>query len=310
MGQDSTDFYNDELISSYIDKQIKDEKVRKTVEDMLANDSNLEKKYQSELLTKKLFQERLGNVDVPKSLQLSVSRSIDFLIQEANQKRVNRTEPIHEYTGSKNFYEHLKYTLALPIRLGSYPVPRYVFAVLLIMMISAAGVYVNYYNNSLPPNSRLLAGSDKNIVKQAISNFHKILSGEIKPHPVSKPSEDVKNFLTAENNFPVFVPDISEYKLVGTICDHYNGQKLCHLVYAKGDNMIYIYQTKTSCLQKKDLEIPDEVRQEIETHKYFMCDNVDAQNTTLTVWYRDNVVCTAVTNIPKQQMDVTFASFK
>jgi len=310
MGQDSTDLNNDELISSYIDKQIKDEAARKRVEDMLSNDSNLEKKYQSELLTKRLLQERLRNVEVPYSLQMNISRSIDSLIEEANQKRANHTELIPEYAGSRNFYEHLKYVLSLPVRLGSFPVPRYVFAVVLILMISAVGVYVNYHNNGLPQNSRLLSGSDKNIVKQAINNFHKILSGEIKPHPVSKPSEEVKNFLTAENNFPVFVPDISDYKLVGTICDHYNGQKLCHLVYAKGDDMIYIYQTKTSCLQKKDLEIPDEVRQEIDTHKYFMCDNFDTQNCTITVWYRDNVVCTAVTNIPKQQMDATFASFK
>jgi hypothetical protein len=189
-------------------------------------------------------------------------------------------------------------------------VPRYAAAMVVILLVLTAGLYVNKNFLASPSNERLITGSEKNIMKQAIENFHKIMDGDIKPAMTSQNVSDVKSYLSQNAGFTVYTPDIDDYSLSGALCNEYNGQKLAHLIYRSGDNMIYIYQTHRKCIEHCDLEIPDEVKGEITTHKYFMCDQVDKQNCTLTIWYKDNNVCASVTNVPKTKMHTMFASFK
>ena len=313
MGESTTNFNIDELISSYIDKQIRDPQTERKVEELLKQDENLRKKYQSELLTKTLLKTRLGNVEVPNPTFRKITGVIDGLIADAEKKHEALEElhaDAHPIAISSSFGEYLRRILSVPIRIGSVPVPRYAAAFVVLLMVVATGVYVNQSTHGSPSNERLIVGSEKNIMKQAIENFHKLVNGDIKPAIESKNTEDVKTYLTDNAGFPVYVPDISDYSLQGALCNEYNGQKLAHLIYKSGDDMIYIYQTHSKCLEHKDLEIPDEVKGEITSHKYFMCDQVDKQNCTLTIWYKDKLVCASVTNVPKQKMHTMFASFK
>jgi hypothetical protein len=216
----------------------------------------------------------------------------------------------HPLAVSTSFPDYFMKFMATPMRVANLPVPRYAFAVFMIVIAVSVGLYVNNMSGSTPTNAHLMTGSDKNIVKQAIDKFHKIINGDIKPQKLPQNAKEIGTYLSERSDFPVYVPDIKNYKLSGVICDEYNGQKLCHLIYSSGDDVIYIYQTQSKCIEHKDLEIPDEIRSEIVLNRYFMCDQVDPENCTVTIWYKDNNVCASVTNLPKQKMNNTFASFK
>jgi hypothetical protein len=312
MGEHITNFSIDELISSYIDNQIDDPEQLKKVKEMLSKDEILTKKYESELLTKKLLAARLKNVEVPPACFMKLSGAIEEIINTAkrNENARVKVEP-HPIAESSSFFDYLKRVLTAPMKIASVPVPRYAPALVLMVMVVTAGVMItNQQNRHGNTNSHLMTGSEKNIVKQAVSNFHNILDGKIIPDKVSQNATEVKTMLSKQSEFAVYIPEIKEYKLSGVICNEYNGQKLCHLVYSSGDDLIYIYQVKSQCLERKDLEMPDEVRTEISSNKFFMCDEVDPQNCTVTVWYKDNITLASVTNLPKHKMNSTFASFK
>ena len=313
MGEHITNLNTDELITSYIDKQITDPETLRKVEDMLKNDEHLARKYKSELLTKTLLSKRLPLVEVPHKTLLSVTAGIDGLIKDAENKQAVK-EHVKSNVQNHTFLNHLKDTLSAPIRLGSLPVPRYAAAIVVLVIVVTAGAYINsQQGSSRQSNAHLMNGSEKNIVKQAINNFHKILSGEIKTNSVPQNAKEMNSYMSEQAQFPVFIPDIAGYKLTGILCNEYNGQKLAHLVYkntnGSGEEMIYIYQTQSRCIKRGDLEMPDEVKNTINGNSCFMCDEVDPQNYTLTVWNRENVVCASVTTLNKQKMNTTFASF-
>ena len=81
------------------------------------------------------------------------------------------------------------------------------------------------------------------------------------------------------------------------------------LVYVSGDDIIYIYQTTMDAIVKNDLDLPQQVRDEIVSAKYYMCDGVDDNNCTMTLWFRENVVCASMSTMPKQQMYTAFTGF-
>ena len=125
MGQNTTAFNSDELITSYIDNQISDPGLRKQVEDMISGDAGLNNKYRSELLTKNLLKERIKQSELPFETYNKINSSINLLIQNSNAEA---------YQNTLSFRQTLVNTITAPIRFGRMPVPRYAFAVVLLIL--------------------------------------------------------------------------------------------------------------------------------------------------------------------------------
>jgi hypothetical protein len=299
MGQDITTFNIDELITSYIDNQITDPDLKRQIEETLKNNENLNKRYQAELLTKKMLSSRLPQASLPQATYSKVMSSIDGLIAGASQKPSIKQAEIPAYP---TFWESLKQSLK-PKFLG---VPRYGYAVILMFIIFTA---VLMFNDNSPRNPHIIAGTEKSIMVQAVNVFHKVLAGDMKCQFKSGNAAEVEKYVNENANFKAYIPTIENYELQGCMCNEYNGQKLAHLIYMNGEEVIYIYQTPVTAVQKNNLELPDSVHDEIVKAKYFMWDEIDENNCTLTLWYKDNVVCASVTTLPKQKMHSTFISF-
>ena len=199
-------------------------------------------------------------------------------------------------------------TITAPIRFGRMPVPRYAFAVVLLIIAASAFYYLNSKSSNIK-NPHVLAGTEKSIMVQAVNSFHKILDGDFTLQYKSSNAAEVEKFVRDNAFFNVFVPKIDNYILTGCILNEYNGRKLAHLVYVSGDDIIYIYQTTMDAIVKNDLDLPQQVRDEIVSAKYYMCDGVDDNNCTMTLWFRDNVVCASMSTMPKQQMYTAFTGF-
>jgi len=299
MGQNTTAFNIDELITSYIDNQISDPELQKQVEDMISGDANLNSKYRSELLTKNLFRERIKQAELPDETYNKITLSINTLVQ--NQIAVSNVN-------SLGFWQTLVNVITTPVRFGRMPVPRYAFAVIFILIAASAFLYINSKGNKIK-NPYVLAGTEKSIMVQAVNSFHKILDGDFNLQYKSSNAAEVEKFVRDNALFNAFIPKIDNYSLTGCKLNDYNGMKLAHLVYVSGDDIIYIYQTTMDAIVKNDLDLPVQVRDEIVAAKYYMCDGVDDNNCTMTLWFKDNVVCASMTTMPKQKMYNAFTSF-
>jgi hypothetical protein len=204
--------------------------------------------------------------------------------------------------------QYLINVLASPLKIGRTAVPRFAVGLVIILIIAGIGILAARKDNS-PLNPFIANGTEKSVMVQAVNNFHKILKGEIKPQLQTNDVNEVSNFAKKNVHFKVFIPRIENYELAGIICNEYEGQKLVHLVYTSGDEVIYIYETDANSINPQRLELPDAVYSDIIKDNYYMCDHVDHHNCTMTLWYTGSVLCASVTTMPKHKMYSTFTGF-
>ncbi len=303
MGQHTTTFNIDELITSYIDDQIPDKELRSQIEDMLARDASLNAKYRSELLTRNMLRARMPEAELPSKTYQSVIASIDSIIDSARLKKNTGAISQQESVQYPSFWQTIKAALT-----GRFiGVPRYAFAVLAFFIIG--GLFV-FSGGKEVKNPYILAGTEKSIMVQAVSSFHKILDGEVKPRLRSSNAAEVEKFVQQTAHFDAYVPKIENYELKGVECSQMYGQELAHIIYENGDKqMIYILQTPVTSVEKKNFDLPGDVHNEMVKASYYMCDQVDESDCTMTLWYRGNIICVSMTTLPKQEMYATFTRF-
>ena len=308
MGVNITNDNIDEFLTSYIDGQINDPDTDNQLKSIIESNELVSKKYRTELLTRNLFRSRLASKELPASTVVKVNNSINVLIKSAAGKRTAVSDKSTDIY-SVGFFEYFKRLISAPFVIRNVAVPRYAFAVILIFIIVGTGLLMKNSNAELNPY--IATGSEKSVMVQAMKNFHKILTGDIKPEMKSSDKNQVKDFVKNKTNFEAYVPDISDYVLEGAACDEYRGQKLAHIVYKSGREIIYIYEIQVNSLHCKELELPEPVHYGILKDKFYMCDKVDANgDCTMIVWYKDNVVCASVSTMTKQRMYSSFTSFK
>jgi len=312
MGEKITRDNIDEFLTSYIDGEIKDTALKAEVDDYIRTDEALQKKYNAELLTKSFLSSRLTNKEVPLEVFNKIRVSIDDLVAASsliNHKHAVETDNHPIYT-STSFYDYFKKIISYPVRVGSLSVPRYSFAVLVIVLLFGSTFLFNRQNSS-PLNPYIADGSDNSLMVQAMNNFHKIMKGEIKAQINSTDAGQVKSYLKDNLDYDVYIPSIENCELVGAVCNEYNGQKVAHIIYHSGNDIFYICETSTGCIKHRVMEIPEPVHNEIMTHKFYMCDKVDKDHDcTMLLWYTGNIVCASVSTMPKQKMYTAFTNFK
>jgi hypothetical protein len=302
MGETTTTFNIDELITSYIDDQISDPELRSQIEQKLNSDVKLNAKYKSELLTKNMLRARLPEVEIPQKTSDRVLRSIDFLVSDAKNTVSSVKTGIAE-TEYPSFLHSLKESVTRRF-IG---IPTYAFAIAAIFI---TGGVLLFGSSGKTTNPYIISGTEKSVMVQALNSFHKILDGDVKPQLTSSNAAEIEKYVNDNSDFHAYIPEIAGYRLKGVVCNDYNGQKLAHLVYVNNENdVIYIYETPVSCFQKKSLDLPEQVHNEIMKAKYYMCDGVDETDCTMTLWYKDNVICVSMTTMPKQKMYSAFTGF-
>ena len=303
MGLSTTSFNIDELITSYADNQISDPETKKQLEELLASDQKLNAKYRSEILTRDLYRTRFPEVELPAATYQKVMSSIDGIIEGAYKKNIAAPQLANTQNEYPSFWQSLKESFTEKF-IG---VPRYAFAILAFVII---GSLVIFSGDKKTKNPYILAGTESSIMVQAVNSFHKIIKGDVKPQLSSSNAAEVEKYVMEKAHFDPYVPEIENYKLSGVVCNEYHGQQLAHLVYTDNKGrIIYIFQVPVTAMQKKELDLPEDVQNEIVKAKYYMCDEVDDNDCTMTLWYKENNVCASMTTMPKQEMVATFTRF-
>lgn len=308
MEKNTTDFLSgkniDELLTSYIDNEELDDLTRKHVEELISYDVLSFRLYKSEKLVKEFFASRLKQKELPKGLYSKINASIEELSGSTSAKFIPDSQSLVSH---HSYIEHLKEFFVTPFSIGVYAVPRYTFAVILFFFVLGLALVLN--NNKREINTFYASGSEKSIMVQAVNNFHKILTGEIKPTINSTDTQEIKKIIATESNFDAFIPDIQEYRLIGAVTNDFNGKKIAHFVYSSGDELIYIYETVIDSLCHKKLELPSEMHNQILKDKFYLCDKFDDRDCAFMMWYKNNILCASVSNLPKQKMYTTLATY-
>jgi hypothetical protein len=301
MGKFITKENIDEYITSYIDNQIKEQEHINEILDFISKDPNVNKKYKNELLTKIFLKNSFKSIDVPSSAVNRINDSIVSLTGFNFNTNVIQNE-ISVFTKFKEF-------ILTPLT-KTLPIPRYALGIFVVIFTIVLFLYTAK-NPARILNPFIANGTEKSVMVQAVNNFSKILSGEIKPQIESKSAVEVKNYMKDKVKFDAFIPSISDFEVAGCVCSDYNGQQLAHIIYKNNNNdLIYIYQTDINTIKKNGLDLPDDVHKQIMKDKYYMCDNVSEKECALLMWYVDNLICASVSTLPKQKLYSKFTNLK
>ncbi len=303
MGLNTTTFNIDELITSYIDNQISDSETKKQIEELLANNQKLNAKYCSEILTRNSYRTRFPEVELPQETYQRVISSIDSIIAGAQKKNTTSGSLANTQNDFPSFWQSLKEAFTEKF-IG---VPRYAFAIIAFVII---GGLVVFSGGKKTKNPYILAGTESSIMVQAVKSFNKVLKGDVKPHLSSSNAAEIEKYVMEKAHFQPYVPEIENYQLSGVVCNEYHGHQLAHLLYTDANGqLIYILQVPKTALQKSDMELHEDVHKEIIKAKYYMCDEVDDNDCTMTLWFKENNLCASMTTMPKQEMVAAFIRF-
>lgn len=307
MGLNTTTFNIDELISSYADNQITDPETKKQIEDLLSKDQKLSAKYKAEVLTKELLRSRLPEAELPKATYQKVMLSIDNMIADSKKKYSTASITGSNIAAAETEYPSFWQSLKQAFTEKFIGVPRYAFAVLAFVII---GGLVVFSGSKKTRNPYILTGTESSLMVQAVNSFHKVLKGDVKPQLTSSNAAEVEKYVMEKAHFDPYIPVIENYQIAGVVCNEYKGQELAHIIYKNSDgSMLYIMQVPISALNKKSVDLPDDVQKEISKAQYYMCDEVDENDCTMTLWYKENNVCASMTTMPKKEMYATFTRF-
>jgi hypothetical protein len=231
--------------------------------------------YELELTTNLVVHNRARMVRVPPTVQENILKSLD------REESPQRGSPFASL-------------LRRP-----YVKPAVAFAVTAV----AVALFV-----TRPTGERIPAGTPleasmigKDVIRQSVSNFHGVLNGSIRPQIVSSEPEELKGFFTGKTEFPVLVPAMGEWMLVGGVVNEHAGNRLAHVVYRHDDTIMYMYQVCWETVQKgEQLDMSAVVREDLLHSGWYT--GVEPDGEAIIAWTHGKTLCVAVARMDRARL--------
>jgi len=168
-----------------------------------------------------------------------------------------------------------------------------------IALVFLAVVGVGLYSVFVPQNNRM--PEEANIISQSLKNYQAVIGGSIKPQLVST-EDDVHSFLEKDVSFEVNVPKMKGCSSCAGVLNSFKGVKLAHVVYQLGDkSIIYIYQADLAeAMSGNIIGLPDEAKEELIKTDWYVRELEG--NRTIVLWKYKNTLCSAVSEMKKDEM--------
>jgi hypothetical protein len=149
------------------------------------------------------------------------------------------------------------------------------------------------------PLEASMVGND--VIRQSVSNFHGVLNGSIKPQIVSSEPEELRGFFTGKTEFPVFVPTMGEWVLVGGVANEHAGNSLAHVVYRHDDTIMYMYEVCWETVQKgEQLDMSAAAREDLLRSGWYAGGEPDGD--AIIAWTRGRTLCVAVAHMDRARL--------
>lgn len=156
----------------------------------------------------------------------------------------------------------------------------------------------------------LLRGQNQapaSVMDQSLANYRAVLAGGITPQVVDSLPSRIAGFFAGKTRFPVVIPHILHARLVGGVVNDFEGIPLAHLVYAHGNDLVYVYQACWHEVQRGDhLDLPGGVRDEIRRTGRYATEGPDGYS--MVLWADDSTLCSAVARMPKEELVACLAA--
>jgi len=170
-----------------------------------------------------------------------------------------------------------------------------------------AALVVIFLVNNRTPSPRVVEAAllpSNDVIKQSLANYDAVTRGEIKTQVTSDQSESVRDFFAGKTEFPVVVPKLAGFRLLGGVANEYGGKTLAHVVYKHSKSeVVYVYETCWETVQNgAPFHLSDEVKQELNATGWFTTTSPDGQS--LVMWTDGKTLCTAVSRLDPESLRV------
>ncbi len=159
-----------------------------------------------------------------------------------------------------------------------------------------------FFNQPDPAGSEFTHNASNDVINQSLKNFTLVQSGELKPSMIScYPEVMVGYFHENGLRFAVSIPSMDSCDWYGAISNEYSGIKLAHVIYKRGEDLIYVYQVgKEEALRGSVLDLPAPAKKALaETGWYTDPGHPDCN---VVLWTADEALCAAVSSMKKDRL--------
>lgn len=151
---------------------------------------------------------------------------------------------------------------------------------------------------------RTPGSSSGSLTNVAYSAFGAVRSGAFTlEHQTSDPADLSRFFAEHGVAFEVFYPQIDASLRGGSVVE-INGKACAQLVYSAGSKPVYLLETNNTDITRGDVELEREIRDDVEQSRWYWQEHADLG--TMFVWKSNNVLCTAVSELPVSDFSALF----
>jgi anti-sigma factor RsiW len=142
---------------------------------------------------------------------------------------------------------------------------------------------------------------DGSVVTESFNNYDQVMDGRLTPGIVSGNPSEVKSYLESHVHFPVQVPAMKEFRLVGGQFSAVDNETTAHVIYERDGAYIYISQSDArKLIGGKRRFIPAGALDELRRSGWYFAGNPADCN--LAMWLADSTLCTAVGDVNRQNL--------
>lgn len=278
---------NKELITAYLDNELRDESLKEEIKHLIDVDPEYKFEYQIQSFVKRIAQEKYKRQQAPEHLKRRILNQIASEISIQSPKESSSKEV--------SFWA------------GLFSKPAFSFATALIIVISIILIILNRTSQQPPVIVEDQLTPD-NMFYQAENNFEAIIQGKLAPQILADNPEKIKNYFESSGvKYSTLVPTFKDWKLLGAVVSEDKGEKFAHHVYTgqKGE-IVYVFQVDEKYLKTHDIISLNESL--LEYLEQGNCYVKNEDNKVVLFKKVDHNICAIVSNAPLQDVQNNFCS--
>lgn len=270
------------LVSALIDGEQLDRQESDQITAALASDARVGRDVALQSATRALVRSRSAalRAEVPQALRSAVLLSLDQADEQSRQRSAS--------AAGWSFGEAVR---------SLFATPRFVRGLVAIGSVAAIALVTLLVLRT--------PGTPSDTVSEvAYSAFGEVSSGAFTiERATSDPAELTRFFSDHGVAFHVFFPQIDAALRGGSIVK-INGKACAQLVYSAGSKPIYLLETDNSDIMSGEIALDREIQDDVEQSRWHWQEHADRG--TMFVWKSNNVMCTAVSDLPVSDFSALF----
>jgi len=273
---------NINMISAYIDGEVKDEQVKNEILTKIQNDKDFEIDYRVQSLVKSLIKEKVVYQQTPAKVRAKILKSIGSGTKIQSEK--------------KSFFADL------------FEKPSFSFATAFVVILAIALIIINRPGVVEKKDFAIEQLGSDNMFVQAKNNFNSITEGKLVPQLTTKNADEIKKFFNDNGvKYSTLVPNVSDWIILGAVVSEDHGEKFAHHVYVgKKGELAYLFQVDESYLY--DHEIISLSEDLIKYLDEGNCYSYESNGSVTLFTKKANNICAIVSNGNPKEIENIFCS--